>query len=414
VWKTLLQDYLADLSTQKTRAFLTMFAVAWGTLAIVILLSFGEGLKVQVTKGLTNAYDRMLFVWGGATSRAHEGLPRGRPIRLVEEDLELLRRTIPEIDLATLTYGRSNVRLEVGKNRATTYIEAVQPDFGTLRNMVPQAGGRFLNEHDLRERRRVVFLGDEMKDRLFGGGGAVGETVVIDGLPFTVIGVMQPKFQTSNNNGPDAERAIIPASTFRSIYGPRFIGSMLLRPADIGETAAVKRRVYEVLGRKYKFHPDDDRAVRMWDIIEEERLSRAIGTGIQLFLGFVGAFTLIVAGVGVANVMYVVVKERTREIGIRKAMGARRRHIVLQFVFEAVAIALTGGLLGLALGVAIVLGVAAIPGDNMAMQMLMKPRLSMPIGLATVAILCGVGLAAGFFPVRRAALVDPVASLRYE
>jgi putative ABC transport system permease protein len=414
MWKTLLQDYLADLSTQKTRAFLTMFAVAWGTLAIVILLSFGEGLKVQVTKGLTNAYDRMVFVWGGSTSRAHEGLPRGRPIRLVEEDLELLRRTIPEIDLATLTYARSNVRLEAGKNRATTYIEAVQPDFGTLRNMVPQAGGRFLNEHDLLERRRVVFLGDEMKDRLFGVDDAIGETVVIDGLPFTVIGVMQPKFQTSNNNGPDAERAIIPASTFRSIYGPRFIGSLLLRPAETGQTEAVKRRIYEVLGRKYKFHPDDDRAVRMWDIIEEERLSRAIGTGIQLFLGFVGAFTLIVAGVGVANVMYVVVRERTREIGIKKALGARRRHIVMQFVFEAVAIALTGGLLGLALGVAVVLGVAAVPGDNMAMQMLMKPRLSMPIGLATVAILCGIGLAAGFFPARRAALVDPVESLRYE
>jgi putative ABC transport system permease protein len=216
------------------------------------------------------------------------------------------------------------------------------------------------------------------------------------------------------NNGPDADRVIIPASTFRTLYGHRNVNSLLVRPREVARADHVKTRIYEVLGRKYKFDPADERSLGIWDFIEQERMNRLITGGIQIFLGIVGALTLLVAGIGVANVMYVVVRERTREIGIRRAMGARRRHIVLQFVFEALMLAGIGGVVGLGVASALVVGVDALPTTNEAMQFLANPKLSWPIGLGTISILAAIGLFAGYFPARRAAALDPVNALRYE
>ena len=170
-----------------------------------------------------------------------------------------------------------------------------------------------------------------------------------------------------------------------------------------------------MLGRKYRFDATDERALSMWDFIADEKENLAVGLGIQIFMGLVGAFTLLIAGVGVANIMYVVVKERTQEIGIKRALGARRRHIMAQFLFEAMAIAVSGGLVGLAVAALVVLGVNAIPTQgNPAMQYILSPKLSWAIALICVSILIAVGLAAGLLPARRAAAVDPVESLRYE
>ena len=411
--KILLQEFWGDLRSQKTRAILTTFAVAWGTLAIVLMLAFGEGLKRGVVEGLRGAGERMFMIYGGETRLPYEGLPRGRPIRLTEDDAALVRRSIPEVDLVAVSYGRS-VTLEAGSNKTRTYMEGVSPEFAEVRNMFPTRGGRFLNAKDIAERRRVVFLGDSIAVRLFGAESPVGRTVYIDDVPFTVVGVMESKFQTSMNNGPDSDRAIIPASTFRTLYGNRYVNQLLVRPRDVLEAERVKARLYEVLGRRHKFDPNDEAALSMWDFIEEERISRNIGLGIQIFLGIVGGLTLIVAGVGVANIMYVVVRERTREIGIKLAIGARRRHIIAQFVFEALLLAMTGGVLGLAVAVAIVLAVDSLPASNEAMVLLLNPKLSWPIGLTTVSILTLIGLAAGVFPARKAAALDPVESLRYE
>ncbi len=176
----------------------------------------------------------------------------------------------------------------------------------------------------------------------------------------------------------------------------------------------VKRELYRVLGRRYQFDATDRRALGMWDLIEDANMVTAIGYGIQVFLGLVGAFTLLVAGVGVANIMYVVVKERTREIGIKLAVGARRLHIMMQFVFEAMLIALLGGSIGIAVSALVVVAVNAIPTDNPGMNYLANPVLSWPIALICVGILVTIGLAAGILPARRAAAVDPVESLRYE
>ncbi|MDB4950785.1 MAG: hypothetical protein JWM27_3434 [Gemmatimonadetes bacterium] len=415
MWKILLEEFWGDLRTQKTRALLTVFAITWGTISVVLLLAFGEGLKRGVVRGLNGAGSPMFVLYGGETGKLFEGLPRGRQISLHEEDLALLRRSIDDIEMASPSYGRGGVKLKSPELSTTTYMEAVDPAFEELRRMYPASGGRFLNPRDVAERRRVIFLGDSIALRLFPTGSPVGRTLMVDRVPFTVVGVMQSKLQTSMNNGPDKERAIMPASTFRSLYGPRRVNQLLVRPRDPARAPQVKARIYEVLGSRYRFDPTDKRALDVWDMIEDGKETRNIGLGIEIFLGVVGALTLLVAGVGVANIMYVVVRERTREIGIKLAIGARRRHIMTQFVFEAMALSLAGGLAGLAFSTAVVLAVDSIPSNgNMAMEFLTHPKLSAPIALGTVAILTAIGLMAGVFPARRAARMDPVESLRYE
>ncbi len=356
----------------------------------------------------------MFMVYGGETTEPFGGLPGGRRITLVEDDLDLLMEAIPGIDRGSVSYGRGGTVLRSPHVTTTTMMEGVHPDFAEMRSMFPAAGGRFLSRRDLDERRRVVFLGDSIAARLYPGQDPVGQSVRIDGLPFTIVGVMASKVQTSMSNGPDADRAVIPATTLRTIYGPTRVSHILVRPRDTRVAERVKRRLYEVLGARYSFVPNDTRALRIWDFIENERITRNIGLGIQIFLGAVGVLTLIVAGVGVANIMYVVVRERTREIGIRLAVGARRRDIMGQFVFEAVLICMAGGAAGLGFGALIVVAVASLPDTNQAMFFIANPALSGPITLVTVSILVGVGIMAGVFPARRAARLDPVESLRYE
>lgn len=413
MWRILLAEFLGDLRAQKMRAGLTIFAIAWGTLAIMLMLAEGEGLKRTLVRGTLGAGQWMFQIYGGETSLPFEGLPKGRPIRLTEADLEVITRSIPEVDLVSPSYGRS-ITISAGGVRTRTFMEGVYPSFEELRTMYPVSGGRFINELDLEERRRVVFLGDSLAVRLFGGRDPVGQQVMIDDIPFTVVGTMHGKFQTGMNNGPDAMRAIIPASTHRAIHGNKYVWSLLVRPRSRMESQLVKDRIYEVLGRKHRFDPADTRALGVWDMIEMAETQERMGLGIQIFLGVVGGMTLLVAGVGVANVMYVVVRERTREIGTKLAIGARRRHIMAQFVFEAVALSLTGGALGFGAAAAIITFVDGLPADNMAMEFLLNPVLSPAIGIGVVATLSLIGILAGVFPARRAATVDPVESLRYE
>jgi len=414
MWKILLAELLGDLRAHRTRTLLTVFAMVWGTISIVLLLAFGQGLRNQVSTGLLNAGERIFMVFGGQTSLEHEGLSRGRPIRLREDDLDLVLRAIPEFEFGSPSYGRSRTHLEAGENQTTTYMEGVNPIFSELRRMFPAPGGRFINQRDIDQRRRVLFLGDEIAARLFGDTPPVGQTVLLDGLSFRVIGVMESKFQDSNNNGPDENRAVIPASTFRSIYGNEFVNHLLVRPRNVADAPLAKRELYRVLGGRHRFDPTDERALGIWDFIEDEKIVGQIGLGIQVFLGLVGAFTLLVAGVGVANIMYVVVRERTQEIGIKLAVGARRRHIVGQFLFEAILIAVGGGLLGLAVASLLVIGIDSLPSENPAMEYILNPKLSLPIASTCVGMLMAIGLVAGVLPARRAARLDPVESLRYE
>ncbi|MEK6571699.1 MAG: ABC transporter permease, partial [Bacteroidota bacterium] len=195
MWLELLREFVHDLKAHRLRAFLTLLAITWGTVSVVLLLSFGEGLSTQMTNGLLNAGDRIMIVWGGETGLVFEGLPKGRRIRFVEEDLETLKESIPAIDLASPQY-RKNVTLTYGKFMITTECEAVNPGFEEMRRMYPAAGGRFLDDADVILQRRVIFLGAVITKEIFGDEDPIGKTLMVDGVPFTMVGVMQKKIQT--------------------------------------------------------------------------------------------------------------------------------------------------------------------------------------------------------------------------
>ncbi len=413
MYRELFTDFLRDLNTQRTRAFLTILAITWGTIAVVLLLSFGEGLGNQMTNGLINAGNQIMILYGGETGMPYEGVPKGRKIHLEEEDADLLRTAIPMIDVVSPQY-RANVRLTVGRNSMNTECEGVNPNFEEMRRMYPAAGGRFLNDADVAQQRRVVVLGAKIARDLFGDQDPVGKTLMLETVPFTVVGILQEKIQTSMNNGPDSRRAIMPYSVMKTMFGRTHVNSIVVHPVTPKLQEQVKQELFRVLSRKYHFDPKDERTLFIWDFIENAKMSEKIGTGVAIFLFAVGFLTLLIAGVGVANVMYVVVKERTREIGIRMAVGARRSYILAQFIIEALLISFIGGSIGMLFCWGVVSFVRSLPSSDGPMQFFGKPVLSPGTMLLTASILAIIGLLAGFFPARRAASVDPVESLRYE
>jgi len=409
VWRL----FRVDAARNRKRIGLTVMAIAWGTLSIVLLLSFGEGMKRSFHRNSRGMGEGIGVLWPGATTRAYAGLPSGRSISFTDEDAELLGARIPEITSISREYAK-RAPVARGTKTVNARVRGVDPAFGEMRNIIPQAGGRFLNDMDSALKRRSVVLGDELATDLFGKDDPIGKTVMINQSTFLVVGVMQPKVMMGMYSGPDKGQASIPAPTFKAMFTDAKIGNMVYKPANEQVADQAKAQIYRVLARKYRFDPDDTRALGVWDTRENQRITGNIALGIQMFLGIIGGLTLFVGGMGVANIMYAVVKERTREIGVKMALGAKVRQIMSPFVLEALTMTILGGTLGTVVGVALMQIVAALPLKNEAFEFLGRPTFSPAIAAATSLILGTVGMLAGYFPARRAASVNPAESLRYE
>ena len=418
--KLILRLFFRELRGQKMRMSLTILAIIWGTLSITMLLAFGEGLKRQLEKNGKGLGDGILIVWGGQTEKPYRGLPRGRPIRFRSDIIEYIREQIPELEAVGGEFMAWGKEITYKDKTLSEKVNGVLPEYEFMRSLYPAPGGRFLNKLDLERKRRVVFIGNELRDDLFGEPGSpgytepVGETITISDIQFTVIGVMQKKQQMGMYSGPDWNTAFIPITTFETMYNRRTLSNLVLKPRDVSQAGFIEDRLYQIMSSKYQFDPEDKRALSVWDVIENAETMRKVMIGMQIFFGIIGGLTLIVAGVGVANIMYVAVRERTAEIGVKMAMGAKRGQVMTQFMLEALLISAIGGGLGLFISFAIAGAFGAMPAQGEAMEWLGKPTISVPIAMTTISVLTMIGLISGYFPARKAASVNPVESLRYE
>jgi putative ABC transport system permease protein len=401
------RQLLRDLGTQKLRTFLTVCGMVWGTIAISLLLAFGDSFHAQMMVNAAGLGKAIVIAWPMRTGRAFEGLGEGRRINVDERDIALLRERSLSLGAVSAEYDRQ-LSLVLGTKKLTVSVSGVEPPFGEMRNVIPTPAGRFINPIDEAQRRRVVFLGTDLATDLFGGEEPVGRTIQLSGAPFLVVGVMEEKIQESNYGGPDTNRAFIPTSTFRALTGQRFVDDFIFMAAEVGLTGAAVAEVRDILARRHRFHPDDEQAVQVWDTTEGARFLATFMLAFRLFLGIVGSLTLVVGGIGVSNIMNVVVEERTREIGIKMAIGAKPRAVMTQFLCETLVIASLGGAIGLALTAAICAAFASADLN----EFVGEPALTPAIAALTASLLTIIALISGYFPARTASRLDPVVAMK--
>ncbi len=401
-----LQDWLRELRLQKVRTLSTVMGIAWGTFGVVGILAFGRGLEDQMRARAEGIGKGLVVVWPQRTTKSFDGYSEGRRLSFSEQDVAALKAQIPELDAICPEYIRWET-IQRGEQVLNVPISGIEPQYRDLRSIAVEPGGRFIDERDLREQRHVVFLGDAVKRQLFGNEPAVGRSVSLLGTRFLVVGVMLHKLQDSEYEGQDADRICIPTSTFRQVTGDRWLDYFVFRARDRRQTAAVTAEVYRVLGRRLKFDPTDRDALRVFDLTEYDRIRETSFLAMDALISLACFFTLLVGGIGVGNLMFLTVRRRTREIGIRLALGARPRWILREVLVQALILVAVGGAIGF-LGA---WGLAALIGITPAAETLGVPYISMWTALGTVTLLAAIGLVAGWFPARRASRLDPVLAL---
>jgi putative ABC transport system permease protein len=397
-----------DIRSQKLRTSLTVFGIVWGTVSVSLLLAFGKGLQRQMILNSSGLGDAICIAWPGLTSVPYEGLGKGRKIRLDEDDVEAIRREARGVNAISSEYSKT-LKLNYGAKTIAIDISGVSPEFGGMRNLIPQTGGRFFNPTDMAAQRRVLFLGNKMTEDIFGKGvDGVGKTVMLGGSPFLLVGVLQAKVQNSSYSGRDNQKGFIPGTTFRAITGEKWVDNLIYQPKIAAQSEQVTDDVRRVIAQRQRFDPDDKEAFSVWDTTENLKFFHTFFLSFRLFLGIIGSFTLIVGGIGVSNIMNVVVEERTKEIGIKMALGARDRWLLRQLLLETMLITGMGGALGFLISFAVCavfpkFGVTEFVGD---------PDLSLSVAALTAMILGLTGLVAGYFPARGASRLDPVVAMK--